>query len=208
MADAALFVIRHSSFVILYSRSATPGRGGARVSRTIVTVFGSSDAPPGTFLYALAYELGAEIARAGWTLCNGGYGGTMQAAAHGAVEAGGHTIGVTCSAFRGRAGANPYIRQEVPTFDLFTRLNTLIRLGRAYVVLPGGSGTLLELAAVWELLNKGLVRDRGPIVLLGAHWEPVVGAVRAAQPEALPLEQVDDVATAIEQIRLQVTAGS
>lgn len=174
----------------------------------IVTVFGSSDAAAGTPLYSLAYELGAAIARAGWTLCNGGYGGTMEAAARGAVEAGGHTIGVTCSAFRGRAGANPYIRQEVPTFDLFTRLNTLIRLGRAYMVLPGGSGTLLELAAVWELMNKGLIRNRGPIVLLGPHWEPVAGAVRLARPEALPLERVDDVAAAIERVRSWMTADA
>jgi uncharacterized protein (TIGR00730 family) len=173
---------------------------GTFVNRFIVTVFGGSEAAAETALYSQAHELGAAIARAGWTLCNGGYGGTMEAAARGAFEAGGHTIGVTCAVFRGRSGANPYIRQEVPTFDLFTRLDTLIRLGRAYVVLPGGSGTLLELAAVWELLNKGLIRNRGPVVLLGRHWEPVVGAVRAAQPEALPLELVGDVAAAIERI--------
>ncbi len=178
------------------------------MNQFIVTVFGGSDAAAASALYSQAYELGAAIARAGWTLCNGGYGGTMEAGARGAFEAGGHTIGVTCAALRGRSGANPYIRQEVPTFDLFTRLDTLIRLGRAYVVLPGGSGTLLELAAVWELLNKGLIRNRGPVVLLGEHWEPVVDAVRAAQPEALPLERVGDVAAAIESIRQRTASDA
>jgi hypothetical protein len=70
------------------------------VKAKIVTVFGSSAPQPLSPAYRDAYELGRGIAAAGWILCNGGYGGTMEAAAKGAVEAGGHTIGVTCSAQR------------------------------------------------------------------------------------------------------------
>jgi uncharacterized protein (TIGR00730 family) len=147
-----------------------------------VTVFGSSRPSPATRHYQLAYELGLAIARSGWVLCNGGYGGTMEAAARGAVEAGGHTIGVTCRAFR-RAKPNPYVRQEVPTFDLLSRLNTLIRLGDAYVVLPGGTGTLLELACVCELINKGLLRRTAPVVLLGEHWRPLAQVLTVEQPD-------------------------
>jgi len=149
-----------------------------------VTVFGSSQPPPLSPPYQLAYELGRAIAAEGWTLCNGGYGGTMEAAAKGAAEVGGHTIGVTCRIFR-RSAPNAHIQQEVPTFDLLTRLNTLIRLGNAYVVLPGGTGTLLELALVWELANKRLSRRIKPIVLLGQHWEPVVDLIVREQPESL-----------------------
>ena len=166
----------------------------------IVTVFGSSQCPPLSADYQIAYDLGQAIARAGWTLCNGGYGGTMEATAKGAVEAGGHTIGVTCLIF-GRSGANSYIQQEVPTFDLFNRLNTLVRLGRAFVVLPGGTGTLVELALVWELLNKRLLRRRAPIVLLGDHWTPIIAPILREQPDALPLNIAPDVPTAIAVLR-------
>lgn len=171
------------------------------MSATIVTVFGSSQPAPLTPAYQAAYELGRAIAAAGWTLCNGGYGGTMEAAARGAVEAGGHTIGVTCAAFGGRSGPNAYIRQEVPTFDLLTRLNTLVRLGWAYVVLPGGTGTLLELALVWELLNKSLLRRRAPLILLGEHWGALVGLILREQPDSLRPHAVADIPGVIAAIR-------
>lgn len=160
---------------------------------TTVTVFGSSRPAPLEPAYQTAYELGQGIARAEWALCNGGYGGTMEGSAKGAVEAGGHTIGVTCHIFRGRARPNRYIRQEVPTFDLNTRLTTLTRLAHAYVVLPGGTGTLLELALVWELMNKGLLRPRRPVILLGEHWRPVIAPIREEQPESLVPHIVADV---------------
>jgi uncharacterized protein (TIGR00730 family) len=171
-----------------------------RVSAPIITVFGSSTPTTDSPAYRTAYELGRAIAEAGWTLCNGGYGGTMAAAAQGASEAGGHTIGVTCQIF-GRGGPNRYIRQEVPTFNLLARLDTLVRLGRAYVVLPGGTGTLLELALVWELLSKGLVRRQAPIVLIGAHWTPLGELVRREQPDALELRAALTVPEAIDTLR-------
>ncbi|MFQ5805633.1 MAG: LOG family protein [Phycisphaerae bacterium] len=167
------------------------------MKKNIVTVFGSSQAEPLEKLYQTAFELGRAIAELGLTLCNGGYGGTMEASARGALEAGGHTIGVTCTRFS-RSAANPYIRQEIPTFDLFQRLQTLIRLGRAYVVLPGGTGTLVELALVWELLNKGLLRGERPLIVLGNAWRPVIDHVRRAQPDAVGLHVVADVPAARE----------
>jgi len=173
------------------------------VKTPIVTVFGSSAPTPQSPAYQTAYDLGRAIAAAGWTLCNGGYGGTMEAAARGAIEAGGHTIGVTCSVWSGGGGANRYIRQEVPTFDLLSRLNTLVRLGRAYFVLPGGTGTLLEFALVWELLNKGLLRRSAPIVLLGEHWLPVRDAILREQPDALELKLAATVADAVEHVRTE-----
>ncbi|MEP0845571.1 MAG: LOG family protein [Phycisphaerae bacterium] len=156
----------------------------------VATVFGAGRADPESTLYRLAYDVGRTVASCGWTLCTGGYGGTMEAASRGAFEAGGHTIGVTCEAF-GRAGPNPFVRAEVPTPDLFTRLATLMRLGLVYVVLPGGTGTLLELAAVWEFTNKGLTAAR-PIVLAGEFWAPLERLVRAAQPDACALLTIPD----------------
>lgn len=171
------------------------------MDRPIVTVFGSALAAPGEAAYQAAYDLGRAVAAAGWTLCNGGYGGTMEAAARGAVEAGGHTIGVTCPALAGRGGANPYIRQELPAADLLTRLRTLVQLGRAFVALPGGTGTLLELALVWELRSKRLLPHPAPLILLGDHWRGLVALVRRAQPDAPGLPVAPDAAAAIALIR-------
>jgi uncharacterized protein (TIGR00730 family) len=162
------------------------------MDKKIVTVFGSSHAKPVEKLYQTAFELGRTIAELGLTLCNGGYGGTMAAAARGAVEAGGHTIGVTCTRF-GRSGPNPHIRQEIPTFDLLQRLNTLIQLGRAYVVLPGGTGTLAEFALVWELLNKRLLRGARPLIVLGDAWQATIDSILREQPDAIEPQVVPDV---------------
>lgn len=174
---------------------------------TVITVFGSARAAEGTPAYETARALGRAVAERGWTLCNGGYGGTMEASARGAVEVGGHTIGVTCRIF-GRSGPNPHIRQEVPTFDLLTRLNTLVRLGDAYVVLPGGTGTMLELALVWELFNKKLLRRRAPIILVGEHWQALAEPILREQPEALRLPVVPDGVSAVALIRDVLSAGS
>jgi uncharacterized protein (TIGR00725 family) len=158
---------------------------------------------PGEQVYEQARVLGAAIAEAGWRLCNGGYGGTMEAACRGAVEAGGpdaQTIGVTCSAF-GRKGANRWVRQEIATSNLNDRVARLIELGDAYVVLPGSTGTLLELAMVWELTNKRFITGK-PIVLMGNFWQPVVETVAKDTPDAVRcIDQADEPQGVIRIIR-------
>jgi len=147
----------------------------------VVSVFGTGAAKPGDKNFALAEQLGRLLAGAGFAIANGGYGGTMAAAAKGAREAGGEVIGVTCSAFGG--AANKYISREIVTESLNERLEKLTELGGAYVVLPGGTGTLLELALVWELKNKGFLSDDKPIILLGGHWNRLVGLIAANDPD-------------------------
>jgi uncharacterized protein (TIGR00725 family) len=141
----------------------------------VVTVFGSARTPADSPEYALARAVGNELGRAGFTVCNGGFGGTMEASARGAREAGGTTIGVTFDS-AGRA-PNPYIDRVVRTGPLSDRLLKLVELGDAYVALQGGTGTLLELACVWEFVNKGIVPVR-PIVVLGDFWNAVIETMR------------------------------
>ena len=93
----------------------------------------------GDAIFEMAEEIGNLLAQAGFTIANGGYGGTMTAAAKGASEAGGEIIGVTCSAFK-NSKPNKYITREIVTESLDERLDTLIKLGQAYIVLPGGTG--------------------------------------------------------------------
>jgi uncharacterized protein (TIGR00730 family) len=151
------------------------------MAEIIISVFGTGRARAGEPAWALAEQVGRALARAGFTIANGGYRGTMYAAAKGAAEAGGTVIGVTCSAFTG-SSANEYIAREVETCSLEERLNTLMGLGRAYVVLPGGTGTLLELAMVWELKNKGFLDEAKPIILVGDFWKPLVDLVAGDDP--------------------------
>jgi len=149
----------------------------------IVTVFGTGRTVAGDVNFALAEQVGRVLAQAGFSIANGGYGGTMLAAAKGAAEVGGKTIGVTCSAFK-NSRANQYITREIVTASLDERLDTLIKLGQAYVVLPGGTGTLLELAKVWEFKNKGFFTANKPIILVGEFWKPLVDLVATDDPNS------------------------
>lgn len=163
----------------------------------VVTIFGSSAPQPGESLYLQAYELGYAIAAAGWIVCNGGYAGTMRAGAHGARAAGGRCIGVTCRAFGSRK-ANEYISESIVTSNLFARLEQLCKLGRAYVILPGGTGTLVELALVSELTSKRFLRGRRPVVLLGDYWRPVLARAGAETPAISRLHVVTTVAEVMQ----------
>ena len=153
------------------------------MNKKTITIFGTSKAREGDSTYMLAYETGRLLAQAGFTIANGGYGGTMLAAAKGASEAGGEVIGVTCAAFK-NSRPNKYVSREVVTTSLDERLDRLIQLGQAYVVLPGGTGTLLELAKVWELKNKGFLKTDKPIILLGGFWKTLVGSVAGEDPDS------------------------
>jgi uncharacterized protein (TIGR00730 family) len=142
----------------------------------IVSVFGSSRPRPGEIEYEEAFSLGGEIARAGYTVCNGGYAGIMEASSRGARESGGSTIGVICRVFGDRP-ANPWTAETIVTASLFERLDRLVSLGDAFVILKGGTGTLLEFALVWELMNKKMMHPK-PIILLGNFWGGVVQTLR------------------------------
>ena len=61
--------------------------------------------------------------------------------------------------------------------DLFSRLEELMNLGRGYIALPGGTGTLIELAVAWERINKGLDKKK-PVIVLGDHWLPSIETVK------------------------------
>ncbi len=146
------------------------------MSDKTIAIFGTGKVRAGDEAYDLAYRMGKALAEKGFAIVNGGYNGTMIAAAKGAREGGGKVLGVTCSAFR-RTEANEYTAEQITTSSLDERLDTLIKLGAAYIVLPGGTGTLLELAKVWELKNKGFLDAGKPIILVGDFWKPLVECV-------------------------------
>ena len=174
-------------------------------SKTI-TVFGTSKATEGDAVFGLAESLGRLLAENGFTLANGGYGGTMLAGGKGASKAGGCVIGVTCTAFK-RGQANEYVAQEISTDRLSERLAKLIELGDAYIVLAGGTGTLLELADVWEHKNKGFANADKPIILVGAFWEPLVAMIAEIDPgSAEYIICVETAEEAVEKLKICLKA--
>ncbi|HEX3375778.1 MAG TPA: LOG family protein [Candidatus Acidoferrales bacterium] len=140
----------------------------------IITVFGSSHPQDGHEDYAEALELGRALATAGFAVCTGGYGGVMEAVSRGASEAGGHVLAVTSNFFRSRA--NRWVKEEMSMPTWHERLFELVRLGDGYVACKGGTGTLVELAVVWEMLNKKAMEQR-PFVVLGDFWQPIIDRV-------------------------------
>ncbi|HOV99384.1 MAG TPA: LOG family protein [Bacteroidota bacterium] len=141
----------------------------------IITVFGSARAIEGMPEYQMAYALGKELATKGFVVCNGGFGGTMEASARGAKEAGGRTIGVTFH--NPPRTPNPWIDEHYELPTLIDRLLKLIEFGNAYVVLKGGTGTLLELSAVWEFMNKKIIQEK-PIITVSDFWHGVVDTLK------------------------------
>lgn len=140
----------------------------------IITIFGSSKPVEGENEYEFARKLGYELGKLGFTICNGGYFGTMEATARGAKEANAKTIGITVAPFEGKA--NKWIDEEILAKDLFERLRILIEKGDGYVALSGGTGTLVEISIVWEMMNKDLI-DKKPFVVV-SFWKPIVEIMR------------------------------
>jgi hypothetical protein len=145
---------------------------------SIVTVFGSSRPREGETEYEEARELGRVLAGHGFAVCSGGYGGVMAAASRGAKEAGGKTYGVTADFFKVKA--NPWIDVEVRVSSWQDRLFELIRVAHGFVACKGGTGTLVELAVVWEMLNKS-VMDGKPFAVVGDFWQPILDRVREVE---------------------------
>lgn len=139
--------------------------------RKNLVIFGGSDFDAAAETWLAAEALGRAAAGAGWAVVSGGYGGCMEACSRGAAQAGGTATGVVCSIFK--SPPNPYLTEIIRTENLYDRLRALIELGDAYVVMPGSTGTLAELALVWELVNKRMI-PRRPILCWGEAWRPVV----------------------------------
>ncbi len=140
----------------------------------IVSVFGSGQVAPDSADYADAVRLGGMLAEAGYIVMTGGYAGLMEAASKGAKEAGGHVVGVTVGMFdRAGAKANDYVDEVVSYDTLSERLLHVVKAADAVIALPGGIGTLTEVALTWSLLQTGEVAPM-PFVLLGEMWESLL----------------------------------
>ncbi len=140
-----------------------------------VTVFGSSQPLEGSPAYNDAYKIGQMLAEAGHCVLTGGYKGTMQAVSRGASEAGGHVIGVTTLEIERWRGvtANAWVKEERKFETLHQRLHALIDGCDAAIALPGGPGTLTEIALMWNLMIVDAIHRR-PLILVGIGWQSIL----------------------------------
>jgi uncharacterized protein (TIGR00730 family) len=142
-----------------------------------VTVFGSARFKADHPYYGLGRELGARLARAGFTVMTGGGPGIMEAANRGAKEVGGRSIGCNIE-LPLEQQPNPYLDRWVTFRHFFVRKIMLVKYSYAFIALPGGFGTLDEMFEIATLVQTGKVQEF-PIVLMGRdYWRPLIEFVR------------------------------
>jgi len=133
-----------------------------------VSVFGSARTKPGTPEYMLAEEIAAGLSRAGYAVITGGGPGIMEAVNKGAAEAGGVSVGLGIE-LPTEMGLNDYVNVGLEFRYFFVRKTMFIKYSQAFVVLPGGFGTLDELFEAVTLVATGKI-TRFPIVLVGSEY--------------------------------------
>ena len=138
-----------------------------------VCVFGSARTDPGAPEYAQARALGGALAQAGWAVITGGGPGIMEAANRGASEAGGLSVGLGIE-LPFEQGLNDWVDLGLNFRYFFARKTMFVKYAQAFVILPGGFGTLDELFEALTLVQTHKV-NQFPVVLLGsAYWGGLV----------------------------------
>ena len=141
------------------------------MTRRRITAFGSSRLPENDPRFADVEDLGRQLGEAGWDGLTGGHQGMMAAICRGIRAGGGHVRGITLERFPTPPGN--HLSEEVRARNFFERMQILIEETDAYLVLPGGLGTLAELAMSWDLQAIGVL-ERRPLIVYGDSWEPLM----------------------------------
>jgi hypothetical protein len=148
-----------------------------------VTVFGSARYRPGEPFYELARTVGRLLAEAGYAVITGGGPGAMEAANRGCQEGGGLSIGCNIE-LPHEQFINKYVDMGIEFRYFFARKTMFVKYADAFVILPGGFGTLDELFEALTLIQTGKIRHF-PVVLIGAaYWTGLVDWMRAVQVPA------------------------
>ena len=141
-----------------------------------VTIFGSARAKPGTWVYDEVKRLSGELAALGCDIVTGGGPGLMQAANEGAQAQGAgeraQSVGIRVE-LPFEQEVNPFVQEAFEHQTFFTRLHHFVLLSDAYVVVPGGIGTVLEAALVWQLLQVRHLHET-PLIFVGDMWTELV----------------------------------
>jgi uncharacterized protein (TIGR00730 family) len=172
-----------------------------------VTVFGSARVKANTPHYELARQMGAALARLGFTVMTGGGPGIMEAANRGAKEIGGRAIGCGIELPQEQK-MNAFLDRSVMLHYFFVRKALLVKYSYAFVVMPGGAGTLDELFEALTLIQTGRIKNF-PIVIMGtSYWKELIEFIHKmaefgmiSLTDASLLYATDSVEEAIAHIR-------
>lgn len=162
-----------------------------------VTIFGSARAQPGTFVYEEVKRIAAVLAEMGCDIITGGGPGLMRAANEGAAAAPdperNRSVGIRVD-LPFEQEVNPFVEQVFEHKTFFTRLHHFVLTSDAFMVVPGGIGTVLETMMVWQLLQVRHLHET-PLILVGKMWTDLVDWARShllsTQP---PLAEPEDIA--------------
>ena len=154
----------------------------SRRDRYRVTIFGSARAKPGTIAYEETKRAAKELALMGCDIITGGGPGLMQAANEGVTDAGETDAGATKSlgirvALPFEQEVNPFVEVSFEHRTFFTRLHHFVLASDAFIVAPGGIGTVLETLMIWQLLQVRHL-EQTPLILVGQLWPGLVEWVR------------------------------
>jgi len=142
-----------------------------------VTVFGSARFLETDPYYGLAREIGAGLARSGFTVMTGGGPGIMEAANRGAKDVSGHSVGCNIE-LPEEQKPNPYLDTFITLRHFFIRKVMLVKYSYAFVAMPGGFGTLDEVFETATLIQTGKIEEF-PLVLVGReYWQPLLDFMR------------------------------
>jgi uncharacterized protein (TIGR00730 family) len=158
-----------------------------------VTIFGSARTKPGSFGYEETKRVAAALTEMGCDIITGGGPGLMQAANEGAAAAPGstHSVGIRVD-LPFEQQVNPFVEQAFEHRTFFTRLHHFVLTSHAFMVAPGGIGTVLETMMVWQLLQVKHLRDT-PLILVGKMWPGLVEWARTSMiSEDHPLANPED----------------
>jgi uncharacterized protein (TIGR00730 family) len=158
-----------------------------------VAIFGSARAQPGTFVYDEVKRAAAAFTEMGCDIVTGGGPGLMQAANEGAASAGGprRSMGIRVD-LPFEQEVNPFVEQAFEHKTFFSRLHHFVIASDAFVVVPGGIGTVLEMFMIWQLLQVRHV-ERVPLILVGKMWTGLVQWSKTSMLDArLPMANPED----------------
>lgn len=163
-----------------------------RHERYRVAIFGSARAKPGTFVYEEVKRVAAALSAMGCDIVTGGGPGLMQAANEGASESGSaSSVGIRVD-LPFEQEVNPFVEHAFEHKTFFSRLQHFVIASDAFVVVPGGIGTVLEMFMVWQLLQVRHVNNV-PLLLVGKMWHGLVDWTQTAMLDPrLPLANRED----------------
>jgi uncharacterized protein (TIGR00725 family) len=152
----------------------------SRRDRYRVTIFGSARARPGGFAYEETKRAAAALAEMGCDIITGGGPGLMQAANEGAKDPSGkvRSVGIRVD-LPFEQEVNAFVSQAFEHRTFFTRLHQFVLTSDAYIVAPGGIGTVLETLMIWQLLQVHHLKDT-PLLLVGRMWPGLVSWAKTA----------------------------